>query len=137
MTYVKLIKFYHSRNHRFEWPWVIIWGLRISEQRNTIGDDCEHIVEYEIMEKVADSNPEEANSKRSPKMKKRCIVMLCFSLFWSLQLSADYELMEMNFIKKKRFLSTIDSFTKTSLIFKTCIIVWNIRIDLCGLFFRV
>ena len=66
-----------------------------------IGDDYEHIVEYEIMENVADSNPKEAGSKRSPKKKKRCIVMLCFSLFWSLQLSMDHELMEMNFTKLK------------------------------------
>ena len=66
-----------------------------------IGDDYEHIVEDEIMEKVADSNPEESNSKRSPKKKKRCVVMLCFSLFLSLSLGADNKEMEMNFRNPK------------------------------------
>ena len=45
--------------------------------------------------------PEESSSKRSPKKKKRCVVMLCFSLFLSLSLGAYYEVMEMNFGKQK------------------------------------
>ena len=45
-----------------------------------IGDDYDNIVEDEIMKKISDSNPEEANSKRIPKKKKRCIVVLCFFL---------------------------------------------------------
>ena len=74
-----------------------------------------------FFEKITGFNLEEASSKRIPKNKKRCIVMLCFFLFWSFQLSADYELMEMNFRKRNRFFLTRDPFTKTSLSFATVV----------------
>ena len=82
-------------------------------------------------------NLEESSSKWSPKNKKRCIVMLYFFLFWSLQLSIDREIMEMNFRKQKRFLFKIDPFTKTALSFVTSVKVWKIRFNLYSLFFRV
>ena len=58
---------------------------------------------FSFFENIIGFNLEETSSKRSPKNKKRCIVMLYFFLFWSLQLSIDREIMEMNFRKKRDF----------------------------------
>ena len=58
---------------------------------------------FSFFENITGFNLEEASSKRSPKNKKRCIVMICFFLFLSLQLSVDHELMEMNIRKKRGF----------------------------------
>ena len=63
-----------------------------------------------------------------------CSIFSCFGLF---QLSADHELMEINFRKKKWILFRIYPFKKTSLSFSTTVKVWKIQFNLYSLFFRV
>ena len=92
---------------------------------------------FSLFEKITGFNLEEASSKRSPKNKKRCIVMLYFSCFghcnWALIMSWWRWILE----NKKRFLFTTDPFTKTSLNFATTVKVWKIRFNLYNLFFSV